>query len=175
MMEQVEFRKLGVDDAELLSELAIQAYSDHYLHLWYDQGKWYIHRCFTVKALRAELSDANTLFYFALYNQVPAGFLKLNINTSLNGEEDKNALELERLYLRKKFVGKGIGKKLVELTFKIAKEFNKDIVWLKAMDSSNEAITFYRKMGFNITGTQLLTFETMKEEFRGMVIMSAVI
>lgn len=39
------------------------------------------------------------------------------------------------------------------------------------MDSSNGPIAFYTKMGFQLCGTTRLSFEQMKEELRGMVIM----
>ncbi len=57
------------------------------------------------------------------------------------------------------------------LTIKIAKENNKELVWLKAMDTSEASIAFYKKMGFTITGTYTLPHQLMKEELRGMVIM----
>ncbi len=169
-MKEIEVRKLEAKDAVLLSEVAIKAYSDHYLHLWQDGGKWYINKCFTVEILTAELNDSNTAFYLALYDNVPVGFLKLNIDAPLHGK-DKDALELERIYLNKEATGKGIGSQLMRLTIKIAEENNKELVWLKAMDTSEASIAFYEKMGFIITGTYTLPHQLMKEELRGMVIM----
>jgi ribosomal protein S18 acetylase RimI-like enzyme len=169
-MKEIEVRKLEAKDAALLSKVAIKAYSDHYLHLWYDGGKWYINKCFTIEALTAELNDSNAAFYLALYDNAPVGFLKLNIDAALNGE-DKNALELERIYLNKEATDKGIGSQLMRLTIKIAEENNKELVWLKAMDTNEASIAFYEKMGFTITGTCTLPHQLMKEELRGMVIM----
>ncbi len=170
LMKEIEVRKLEVKDAAFLSEVAIKAYSDHYLHLWNDGGKWYINKCFTVEALDAELKDANEKFYLALYDSAPVGFLKLHIDAPLHGE-DKRALELERIYLNKEATGKGIGSVLVRLTIKIGKENRKELVWLKAMDTSEDSIAFYKKMGFTITGTYTLPHQLMKEELRGMVVM----
>lgn len=170
-MENIVLKKLEPKDALLLSEVALNAYSDHYLHLWYDQGQWYIEKSFSVERLENELKDANSIFYLAYYNNSPVGFLKLNINAPLESEEERNCMELERIYLLKAVEGKGIGRKLVDLTLMIAKEYNKDMVWLKAMDSSEGAISFYKKMGFEISGTYQLPHVKMKEEFRGMVIM----
>ncbi|MBA4141367.1 MAG: GNAT family N-acetyltransferase, partial [Segetibacter sp.] len=119
--KEISVRRVGAKDARLLSEVAIKAYSDHYLHLWYDGGAWYIKKCFTTEALTAELNDTNAEFYLALYGNAPVGFLKLNIDAPLPGE-DKKALELERIYLNKEATGKGIGSELVQLTIKTAKE-----------------------------------------------------
>jgi diamine N-acetyltransferase len=170
-MKEISFKKLGVEDAKLLSEVALKAYAYHYLHLWYDGGEWYMHKCFTKEQMFTELSDPNAAFYLASLNDVPVGFLKLNIDAPLEGSENKNGLELERIYLNKEATGKGIGKELVRLTFEVARKNNKDIVWLKAMDSSSGSIGFYKKMGFDIIGTYTLPHQLMKEELRGMVIM----
>ena len=96
---------------------------------------------------------------------------KINVNAPLEDFAEKSCLELERIYLNKEAAGKGVGKKLVELTFKIANQHNKDIVWLKAMDTNDNAIAFYKKMGFQIIGSHLLRHPLMKKELRGMVIM----
>lgn len=170
-MEDFYIKKLEAKDASFLSEVALKAYADHYLDLWYDGGKWYMEKYFSVERLSKEMEDTNASFYIAFYKNSPVGFLKLNIDAALEGFEAQNALELERIYLNKEATAKGIGRKLVELTFTIAKENSKDLVWLKAMDTSEGPISFYKKMGFQIAGTHRLKHPLMKEELRGMVIM----
>lgn len=170
-MKNIDLKILESKDALLLGEVALKAYADHYLHLWYDEGKWYMKECFSIEKLEIELKSPNSIFYLAYCNNSPVGFLKININAPLENEEEKNCLELERVYLSKDVAGKGIGRKLVDLTLRLAKEYNKDIVWLKTMDSSAGPISFYEKMGFEISGTYRLKHALMKEELRGMVIM----
>jgi GNAT superfamily N-acetyltransferase len=170
-MSNILIKKLETADAALLSQVAIRAYSDHYLHLWYDEGKWYKNTFFSSEKLYEELTDTNAHFYLAYYENTPVGFLKLNIDAALSGYETQRALELERIYLNQNVAGKGIGRALIEHTFRIAKEYGKSIVWLKAMDTSAGPIAFYKKMGFEITGTFRLKHQLMKEELRGMVIM----
>jgi GNAT superfamily N-acetyltransferase len=169
-LEEISLQKLTAKDVLLLAPVARKAYSDHYLHLWHDEGKWYLEKYFSVEKLAAELSDSNAVFYLALDNNEPAGFFKLNINAPI--ADNENALELERIYLTAISKGKGIGKKLVELTFAIAREKNKNLVWLKAMDSSADSISFYKRMGFEISGTYKLSHALMKEELKGMVVMT---
>ncbi|HXL57232.1 MAG TPA: GNAT family N-acetyltransferase [Chitinophagaceae bacterium] len=169
--DNIEIKRIGVADVALLSDVATRAYSDHYTHLWYDGGKWYIEKSFSAENLIHELEDINAWFFIIYYNKEAVGFLKLNINTPLPSEENTNALELERIYLTKAVTEKRIGKYLLEHIFKIAKEKNKKLVWLKVMDSSTGAIQFYKKMGFEICSTYQLPFEIMKPEFRGMYVM----
>jgi diamine N-acetyltransferase len=164
-------KKINVTDAALLSTVALKAYDDHYQHLWYDNGEWYRLRCFTKEILAAELADNNNLFFFAYLDDEPVGFLKLRIDAALETETAKEAMELERIYLTKAVSGKGVGKALMQLTDAIAKDYNKHFIWLKAMDTSEGPIAFYKKMGYETCGTYRLNFEQMKEELSGMVIM----
>ena len=167
----IEIRRIGAGDGALLADVAVHAYSDHYLHLWYDKGEWYINKSFSVKNLLHELEDENARFYIIYYNDEAVGFLKLNIDSPLQNEKNTNALELERIYLTKAASGKGIGKRILNYVFQIAREHHKKFVWLKVMDSSAEAIKFYKNNGFDICGTYHLDFPQMKEEYRGMYVM----
>lgn len=171
MSAAITIRKIDSTDAALLASTALKAYCDHYLHLWFDNGEWYIKKSFTNEVLQSELDDTNNLFYIAYDGDVPAGFLKLKINAVLETDNTKNGLELERIYLTKAASRKGIGKQLMELSLSIARQYQKEIIWLKAMDSSIGPIAFYRQMGFELCGITHLSFEQMKEEYRGMVIM----
>lgn len=67
-MENIDLQKLELKDALLLSEAALKAYADHYIHLWYDEGKWYMEKYFSVERLENELKDENSVFYLAYYN-----------------------------------------------------------------------------------------------------------
>jgi len=169
-MEGLQIKKLEVADVVGLREVAVEAYSDHYLSLWYDQGNWYLEKYFSIEKLRDELSDQNARFYLAFHNTEGVGFLKLNIDASLPGF-DGSALEIERIYLKKAASGKGIGRQLVNLAEEVAAKHNKGLIWLKAMDTSEGPIAFYEKMGFKIIGTHVLRHPLMKEELRGMVLM----
>jgi GNAT superfamily N-acetyltransferase len=63
--------------------------------------------------------------------------------------------------------GKGIGRQAVKFCIDFAKKKNKQIIWLRSMDSS-EAIYFYERLGFVECGNSRLDFELMKPAYRGM-------
>lgn len=154
-----------------LQQIAIQAYNDHYLYLWNDEGAWYLERSFSDEALAQELKDENAVFFLIHYKKALVGFLKLNIDKALDNYPEQECLELERIYLIYAASGKGVGSEVVEFTVQFAKERNKKVVWLKAMDSSR-SVNFYEKNGFRKCGTFMLDFPQMKEEYRGMYVMS---
>jgi ribosomal protein S18 acetylase RimI-like enzyme len=170
-MNTIQIKPVLINDLTLLRNIAIQSYCDHYLHLWYDGGDWYLKKCFTVAVLEEEFNNENSCFFIAWLNNEPAGFLKINKHAAWGEINAEDGLELERVYLTNTASGKGIGKQLIDITLAMAKDLNKKFVWLKAMDSSKEAIAFYHKAGFELCGTHYLDFEQMKEEYRSMVVM----
>ncbi|MFD2247082.1 GNAT family N-acetyltransferase [Pontibacter ruber] len=157
-------------DLHTLQDIAINSYGDHYLYLWYDGGMWYIDKSFSDSALKKELADPNAAFFLIYDAQELVGFLKLNIDKALEGYTEAESLELERIYLLKKASGKGIGRAVVDFTVAFARERNKRVIWLKAMDSS-QSVNFYEQNGFVKCGTYQLDFEAMKEEYRGMYVL----
>ena len=58
------------------------------------------------------------------------------------------ALEIERIYIRKKSKGKGIGKHLINPALDIAIKNNKTSSWLGVWEKNDIAIKFYERMGF---------------------------
>lgn len=166
----LKINPISLADLEMLSEVATRAYFDHYKHLWYDEGKWYAHKCFNISQLEYEISDINNLFFLAVFNKKPIGFLKLRPENDLT-EQTGSGFEIERIYLINETTGKGIGRELIEFAVEMAIQQQKDYIWLKAMDSSKDAIRFYKSLSFQICGTSKLDFVQMKTEFLGMITM----
>ena len=166
-----EIRPVSEKDVGILSAIAIRSYSDHYLHYWTDAGSCYIEKSFSVGNLLVELADPGNNFFLAMFENEPVGFLKTRPENSLPMFAGEKAFEVERVYLTKQATGKGIGRALMEFSIQKAEDLGKDLVWLKAMDKSSDAIAFYKKLGFRVCGTERLDFPVMKKDFRGMVVM----
>lgn len=172
----IQINKASLSDAAILTELSRIIYQQHYLHLWHTGGaQWYMQEyAYNADKLEKELADNNIEYFIAAENGQHLGYLKIILNATLAGEETINALEVERIYLHKTAIGNGLGKSLMELAQQRAQELKKDFIFLKAMDTSNDAIAFYKKLGYVICGSLQLPmpeFELMKKELRGMVIM----
>lgn len=170
----IKIEPVSASQADELALLSKAIYKEHYLHLWHPGGAdWYQNEyAYHPDKLRTELEDTNNRHFMVYEEGIPIGYLKIRINATLQDYEAINSLEVERIYLHKKAAGKGIGKRLMLLSESIAKENGKQMIFLKAMDSSTDAIAFYQKMGYTPCGTLILPFEVMKEEYRGMVILS---
>lgn len=170
----MNIQQIDASKAAELSQLAKAIYVEHYLHLWYPGGaEWYMDEyAYPEAKLQAELADPNNLHYIVYDdNGSPKGYLKLKLRSVCHVCENKTGLEIERIYLHKTFTGKGIGKQLMELSEAVARQNNQQLVFLKAMDTSLDAIGFYEQMGYRECGRLVLPFENMKESYRGMVIL----
>lgn len=169
----LQITPIDISAADELATLAKSIYREYYLHLWDHGGAdWYMNDyAYHSDTLRSELADKNNLHYIVYENSCPMGYLKIRVHATLKGFEHRNSLEIERIYLHKKMAGKGIGTQLMQLSEDIAHRHQKEMIFLKAMDSSTDAILFYQKMGYTIGGSLTLPFPLMKEEFRGMVIL----
>ncbi len=65
---------------------------------------------------------------------------------------DNHSLEIERIYISKRFHTQGLGSHLMKKAIDIAKEQNKEKIWLGVWEKNERAITFYQKSGFVRTG-----------------------
>lgn len=170
----MNIQQIDKSKAAELSRLAKAIYVEHYLHLWYPGGaEWYMNEyAYPEAKLQAELADPNNLHYIVYDDKgLPEGYLKLKLRSECDACENKTGLEIERIYLHKDLTGKGIGRQLMELSEAVARQYDQHFLFLKAMDTSLEAIGFYQKMGYTECGRLVLPFENMKETYRGMVIL----
>ena len=153
-----------------LMRVARKSYEEHYLHLWYDGGEWYLQNNFTHQQFTQELADTNAALFLIFEEYIPVGFIKLNINKSYKNFSEEEALELERIYFVQSSARRGLGKVTINFVFEYARQKNKSIVWLKTMDSA-PSLEFYKKVGFEVDSDYTLPYSQMKVELRGMHVM----
>ena len=175
-MELIEIKKIDSASAEALSSLAKTIYVNHYAHLWIPGGMdWYMNEfAYPISKIISELENKNCLHYIAYINNEPVGYLKINIDAAIEGGDIKEGIEVERIYIDTSAVNKGLGTHLMNFAADIAKFYQKKYIFLKAMDSAQLALQFYKKIGYEIVGSFRLsdiTFHLMKEEYRGMHIL----
>ena len=176
MTSPLQIIPIEISHSQLLSDLAKKIYIPHYPYLWNEGGiDWYIHEyAYSVEKISTELSDPNNLHFIAYLNKEPIGYLKLNINANFNGFDPNTTLEIERIYILKTCIQKGVGTQLIEFVKGVAANLNKKDIILKAMDSAEHALQFYKKNGFEIVGDLELPahiFKLMKPEYRGMFVL----
>lgn len=171
----MNIRKVGLSDWRELRDIGIESYLPHYSHLWKNGGvEWYMNRCFGEDFLVNEIADANVEYYIVENGGENIGVIKLVLRKRVPNSGIENALYLEKIYFVKEWTGKGVGGKSIDFVLRRAAELERDCVWLEAMDTAAKPIAAYGKAGFVQHSRVRLSneFELMKEEFRGMIVMT---
>lgn len=154
---------------DLLFEIALQTYNDTYQYLWSDEGVWYLEKFYKKKDFKKELSSPS-IFYFLIYDADKAiGYFKIKKNRIVPYPAG-HCTEIEKLYLLKEYIGKGIGKAIMKFIISLSKGQGRPVLWLKVMESS-PAKYLYEKYGFVQTDKIYLDYPTMRKEYRWLLTM----
>ena len=145
----INVRQVSLNDIGQLQEIGRQTFYETFAGSnSEDDMQNYLDESFSEPKLRAELTDPNSEFYFAILDDKVIGYLKLNFGQSQTELKDDKALEIERIYVLKEFHGKKVGQILYDKSIEIAKQKNADYVWLGVWEQNPRAINFYKKNGF---------------------------
>lgn len=108
----------------------------------------YLTKAFSISTLEDELSRQDSAFYFAIVEDNKVGYLKINLGSAQTEMKDSNALEIERIYVLKKYQNNRIGQRLYDKALSMAKKYEVEFVWLGVWENNSRAIRFYKKNGF---------------------------
>ncbi len=141
--------KCGPEDLNQVISIGRETYYDTFQAMnSAETMQKYLDESFSRTKMEKELNNPDSSFYF-LYDQGSlVGYIKINAAPSQTDINDKDSLELERIYVKNRFKGYGYGRFLIEQTFGIARERGCRYVWLGVWEKNTAAIDFYRKMGF---------------------------
>jgi ribosomal protein S18 acetylase RimI-like enzyme len=145
----INITKCTLDDLLKLQEISYETFTDTFAHQNSPKNmKGYLERAYNLRQLETELSNISSDFFFVYFNHEIAGYLKVNNNDAQSEQMGNESLEIERIYIRKKFQKEGLGKYLITKALEIAQERNKKKIWLGVWEKNENAIAFYQKMGF---------------------------
>src|SRR6478609_6498477 len=149
----INIKKCTLEDSRKLQEISYETFNETFKHQnSLENMNAYLERAFNLKQLEKELSNISSQFFFVYFNNEVAGYLKVNTNDAQSEEMGDESLEIERIYIKKKYQKHGLGKYLLNKAMDIALECHKKKVWLGVWEKNENAIAFYIKMGFVQTG-----------------------
>lgn len=155
-MPNISFRKCNIQDLKVLRSISIETFTNTYAHLNTKENfEKHLESAFNENQLTQELQNPETVFYFLENENQVIGYLKLNEGDAQSEKMKNHCYEVERIYLKKAFHGKGYGRLLLEKAIEVAIEKGKNEVWLGVWEKNPNAIGFYKKMGFEVFGTHV--------------------
>ncbi|WP_277111517.1 GNAT family N-acetyltransferase [Chryseobacterium taklimakanense] len=149
----MQIRKINTSDLENLQKISRQTFFETFSEVNSDEDmRKYLAENLSEKNLKAELENPDSEFYFAEENEEVLGYLKLNFGNAQTEKQDLNAVEIERIYVLKEFLGQKVGQFLFEKALEVAREKKVDYIWLGVWEENHRALRFYEKNGFEIFG-----------------------
>lgn len=147
-MKELEIRKATYKDTALLLTIGRQTFFEKFYENNSEENMLqYASEAYTFEKIAEEVNNVNSQFYLAILNKQTVGYLKINFGEAQTELQDPQAIELERIYVLKKFQGRKIGQQLFEKTLEIAKQAKSNYVWLGVWEENLSAIKFYEKNG----------------------------
>ncbi|WP_141669120.1 GNAT family N-acetyltransferase [Bacillus wiedmannii] len=142
-------KKCTLEDLHKLQEISYETFDETFKHQNSPENmNAYLEKALNLKQLEKELANLSSQFYFMYFNNEVAGYVKVNTNDAQSEEMGDESLEIERIYIKSKFQKHGLGKHLLNRAIEIAIEHNKKKIWLGVWEKNENAIAFYKKMGF---------------------------
>lgn len=137
------------EDAEIIAAISRQTFYDTFAaQNSRENMEMHMAQYYSTEKIRDELNDPLNTFLLAYEDDRLAGYAKMNEHKKEESKELEDPVEIERIYSLKEFIGKGIGKKLMEKCLAIAREKNKKDIWLGVWEYNDRAIVFYKRWGF---------------------------
>ena len=157
-MSEIFIRQATIEDAEMLAELSYQtfwdAFHEHPKNAPEDLAD-YMEKAFNLETIRGEIAEENSIFLIAEIEDETAGYAKVTFDSIEDGINAEKPCELNRLYSHQKFLGKGVGQRLMDECFAMAKKLNCDVMWLGVWEFNPRAQRFYEKQGFYAVGKHI--------------------
>ncbi|HEY0428524.1 MAG TPA: GNAT family N-acetyltransferase [Pyrinomonadaceae bacterium] len=154
-MSEINIRKATIEDAEMLARLSYKTFRDafheHPKNAPEDLAD-YMEKAFNLEQIRKELFEDDSIFLVAEIAGEPIGYAKLMVGSREPEIDATRPIELNRLYSAQEFLGKGVGARLMEESFALAKKLNCDTMWLGVWEYNPRAQRFYEKYGFREIG-----------------------
>lgn len=153
MNEGISVRTCNPKDIDALVSLGIKTFRDTFDEYNSPENMiQYINETFTKKIIEHEMKQPGTVFFLAFDETRAAGYAKIRNAHTPKELRSTSALEIERLYAHRDYVGKRVGYMLMQTCLAFARKKDVKTLWLGVWEHNARAIAFYEKNGFTKFG-----------------------
>ena len=155
-MQPINVRHASPSDAELIADLSRQTFYETYAsyNTKEDMDK-FMNEQFTRQALMKEVETPGNIFLLAYSDNEVKGYVRMREGKTPSELDNLNIIEIARIYACTNAIGKGIGSILMQKCIEVAKENEKQIIWLSVWPKNQRAVDFYIKWGFEKFAEQI--------------------
>jgi ribosomal protein S18 acetylase RimI-like enzyme len=143
-------RQATADDVDVVADLGVRTYLDHYGDLWHPAGlEAFLTAHFERDKLAGEIREGQAVRYLLMIvDDHAVGFAKVKPDRPLPAGDGAHGMELEKIYFLRETAGRGHGGALLERIIAVAGTLAQRWVWLDVLKSNRGAIRFYERYGF---------------------------
>ncbi|WEV73769.1 GNAT family N-acetyltransferase [Bifidobacterium sp. ESL0798] len=167
--ENGAIRICGPEDVALLHRMSVETYVDTFAGTSSEEDmNKFLEESYSEPVLHGELSNPDSVFLLISVqpdsdseehadsdssnstktDEIPSGYMKLNFGKAQVEDMGAGTMEIQRLYISKRFKGHGFGTRLMNLALKTARERDLHKVWLGVWEHNEPAKRFYSGKGF---------------------------
>ncbi len=148
-MSELQIWRATEQDAALIAEISRETFYDSFAaQNTAEDMALFMEQQFATELLIKEVTDKANIFFLTFSGATPAGYIKLKPGTHPEIKDTTAALEICRFYARKTFIGKGIGKAMMQHAIQYAEDNAYHTIWLGVWEHNQRAIDFYKQFGF---------------------------
>jgi diamine N-acetyltransferase len=161
MSTDVRVRVATSADTELLAALGARTLRNTFGPDASEAQAGYLALAFSPGVKSGDLTDPHAAFLIAEVDGSAVAYARLRFGYSPDFVGGLAPMEISRIYADAPWVGRGIGKALMESCLGVAKDRGSDVVWLDVWDKNHRAVRFYERWGFSNAGGQAPGWTTM--------------
>lgn len=154
--DDIRIRNALPQDSEMLAKLGEKTFTDSFARDNTPQNMAaYLAGAFGPGKQAKELDDPNSRYLIAESDAAVVGYARLQFGPAYEVVGGDRPAELARLYATKAWIGRGVGKSLMEACLETARKAGCDRIWLGVWENNRKAIAFYEGWGFVKVGEKV--------------------
>jgi diamine N-acetyltransferase len=158
----VRIRRASAADAEALAQIGARTFSETFAaDNTPEDMRMFLESTWHPDLQRAEILDPglDTLLACDATGAL-AGFAQVRVAHPPEGIAVRAPVELKRFYVDKPWHGQGLARMLMDAAEQAARARGGQEFWLGVFQRNERALSFYRKCGFRVVGTQVFVVGT---------------
>jgi diamine N-acetyltransferase len=154
--QPIVIRVAHAEDAALIADMSIRTFYEAFAkdNTPSNMDK-FLNQVFTRQKLMEEVGEPTSTFLLAYQGQVPVGYARMRESENPPELGTGRAIEIARIYVEQAWIGRGVGRLLMESCLQIARERHFAWIWLGVWEHNRTAHAFYSRFGFERFGEHL--------------------
>lgn len=155
---QGSVRQATASDVDLLAELGKQSFYEAFCEMTAPEDMAaYLQSAFNKVYIKDQIKDERSIFFIADVDDLAAGYVFAYPTAAPDCIRDTDAIQLVKLYLRKKYYGRAVGDALMQTVIDRSRSDGYQSIWLSSWELNHRANAFYKKWQFEAAGRQKFT------------------